>query len=234
MTNSTATVISPRSDAAFPQWQPATWEDYLKYRDAPPISVGLSKETEPMEMRLFFDCGYLLVDMGNEGINHSRFNHLFTMLFFAWFASRQPEEHLDVLGGCVLEKPKKQAASPDIVLYIGGDSPQWQEGEPRRINLDEWRVPDLVGEIGDTTLATDLDEKKKLYAGLEIPEYWVVDIKGKRVLAFRLQENGKYRQCNVSEVVAGLPILLLEQTLLRLESDNFAAAIWFSQQVAQI
>ena len=234
MKNSTATVIYPQSDAAFPKWQCATWEDYLRYRDAPPISVGLTKETEPMEMRLFFNCGYLLVDMGNEGINHARFNHLFTMLFAFWFSVRQPEEHLDVLGGCVLEKPKKQAAAPDIVLYIGGDSPQWQEGEQRRINLDEWRVPDLVGEIGDTTLATDLDEKKKLYAGLGIPEYWVVDIKGKRVLAFRLQENGKYRQCTVSEAVAGLPIMLLEQTLLRLEADNFAAAIWFSQQVAKM
>ena len=234
MKNSTVAVISPKIETSFPYWEVATWEDYLRYRDVLPVSVGSSDETELTEMRLFFNDGYLLVEMGNEGINHSRFNHLFTMLFAFWFASRQPEQPLDVLGGCVLEKPQKQAASPDIVLYIGGNSPQWKEGEPRRINLDEWRVPDLVGEIGDTTLATDLDEKKKLYAQLEIPEYWVVDIQGKRVLAFRLQENGKYCQCTVSQAVTGLPILLLEQTLLRLESDNFAAALWFSQQIAKL
>jgi Uma2 family endonuclease len=35
-------------------------------------------------------------------------------------------------------------------------------------------------------------KKKRLYAALGIPEYWVVDIQGERVLAFRLQENGKY------------------------------------------
>jgi len=224
MTNSTATAIEPKLNAAFPQWLRATWEDYLNYRDAP--------TTE--QVRLFFNRGYLLVDMGNEGINHSRFNHLFTMLFFAWFADRQPEQHVDVLGGCVLEKPQKQAASPDIVLYLGGGSPQWQSGEPRRINLDKWRVPDLVGEVGDTTIATDLDEKKELYADLKIPEYWVVDIKGKRVLAFRLQPNGKYQQCAISEAIGGLQIELLSQTLSRLESDNFAAAIWFAQQIANM
>ncbi|MBC6473832.1 MAG: Uma2 family endonuclease [Hormoscilla sp. GM102CHS1] len=144
MTNSTA--IAPKLNAAFPQWLRATWEDYLTYRDVP--------TTE--QVRRFFNRGYLLVDMGNEGINHSRFNHLFTMLFFAWFADRKPDQYVDVLGGCVLEKPQKQAASPDIVLYLGGGSPQWRSGEPRRINLDKWRVPDLVGEVGDTTIATDL------------------------------------------------------------------------------
>ena len=120
--------------------------------------LDLSRRDGPTteQVRRFFNRGYLLVDMGNEGINHSRFNHLFTMLFFAWFAARKPDQYVDVLGGCVLEKPQKQAASSDIVLYLGGGSPQWRSGEPRRINLDKWRVPDLVGEVGDTTIATDL------------------------------------------------------------------------------
>ena len=70
----------------------------------------------------------------------------------------------------------------------------------------------------------------------------MVDIQGKRVLAFRLQPNGKYQQCAISEAIAlraryaigGLPIELLSQTLSRLESDNFAAAIWFAQQIANM
>ena len=45
----------------------------------------------------------------------------------------------------------------------------------------------LVGEISDPTLSTDLDEKKHLYAELGIPEYWVVDVQGKRVFCFHLQ-----------------------------------------------
>jgi Uma2 family endonuclease len=223
MTNSTPTAIRAETDA-IPQWQTATWEDYLAYRDTP--------TTE--RVRLFFNQGYLFVDMGTEGINHARFRELFTMLFFIWF-SRIPGQIFDSLGGCLIEKPNKQAGSPDLVLYIGEVSPRWQEGEPRRINLTQWQVPDLVGEVADTTLATDLDEKKQLYAELEIPEYWVVDIRGERVLAFRLQSNGKYQQCEYSVALGGLPISLLEQTLEQLsQGTNGSAALWFAQQIANL
>lgn len=218
------TIASYTKSDSFPKWQPAAWEDYLAYCDDPNVD----------EVRVFFNQGYLFVDMGNEGINHARFSRLFAMLFLSWFA-RQPGQVFDDLGGCVIEKPEKQGASPDFVLYIGEGSPQWQEGEPRRINLNDWRVPDLVGEVADTTLATDLDEKKQLYAALGIPEYWVIDIKGERVLAFHLQEDGKYQQCIYSGALEGLPISLLDQTLAQLnQGTNGSAALWFAQQIANL
>ena len=222
MINLTPTAIRTEPDA-IPKWQPATWEDYLAYRD----------NSTSEKVRLFFNQGYLFVDMGSEGINHARFRELFTMLFFIWF-SRKPEQIFDSLGGCLIEKPNKKAGSPDLVLYIGEGSPRWQEGEPRRINLSQWRVPDLVGEVADTTLATDLDEKKQLYAALEIPEYWVVDITGKRVLAFRLQSDKKYQQCEYSVALEGLPISLIEQTLQQLTQGNGSAALWFAQQMTNL
>ncbi|MBO1345981.1 MAG: Uma2 family endonuclease [Hormoscilla sp. GUM202] len=76
-------------------------------------------------------------------------------------------------------------------------------------HLTKWRVPYLVGEIADTTLATDLDEKKQLYAELQIPEYWVINVRGRQVMAFRLQENGKDQQCTHSVALAGLPIAVV-------------------------
>ena len=108
--------------------------------------------------------------------------------------------------------------------------PQWLLGEPRRVNLDKWRVPDLVAEISDTTLAIDLDEKKQLYLALGIPEYWVIDVKGKQVLAFRLID-GKYQQIDESVALSGLPIDLLEKTLDRSDNDNGNAALWFASQI---
>ncbi|MBW4491789.1 MAG: Uma2 family endonuclease [Oscillatoria princeps RMCB-10] len=223
MTHSTPTGIRPILDAPLPQWQPATWKDYLACCDDPALE----------QARLFFNQGYLLIYLGNEGINHARFNSLLTMLFLSWFA--QKGQSFDELGGCVIEKPKRQAASPDKIVYIGEGSPRWKEGEPRRINLTQWRVPDLVGEVADTTLATDLDEKKELYAALEIPEYWVVDIRGERVLAFRLQEDGKYQQCEDSVALEGLPISLIERTLAQLnQGNNGSAAFWFAQQIANL
>ncbi|OCQ94624.1 hypothetical protein BCD67_03875 [Oscillatoriales cyanobacterium USR001] len=209
----------------FPKWQPATWEDYLVYRDDPKLDDRVG---------LFFNDNYLFVDMGNEGINHARANNLFTMLFFMWF-SYFTDQVADSLGGCLIEKPNTQAASPDLVLYIGEGVPQWQEGEPRLIDLNKWRVPNLVGEVGDTTLATDLDEKKKLYADLGIPEYWVIDVKAQRVFAFILQENGSYQQVEESMALAGLPIVLLEETLERLnQGTNISAASWFAQTIASL
>lgn len=225
MAASISTVIQTDLPKTLYEWKPATWEDYLAYRDGSTIE----------RMRIFFHQEHLLViDMGNEGINHATISDLFTILFYVWFSQR-PEQIFSSLGRCVLEKPTKKAGAPDLVLYVGEDYPRWQQGEPRRIDLDKWRVPNLVGEISDTTLATDLDEKKQLYADLEIPEYWVVDVKGQRVFAFQLQSNGKYQECASSLALEGLPIGLLEQTLARLnEATNGSAALWFSQQIANL
>jgi Uma2 family endonuclease len=170
-----------------------------------------------------------------EGINHSRFHDLLGFVFLLWFTLKAPQP-FDSLSGCLLEKPGTVAASPDLVLYIGADFPQRQAGESRYLNLEQWRVPDLVGEVGDTTIATDLDEKKHLYASLGIPEYWVADVKGARVLAFHLDEQGQYQQIETSVTLAGLPIALLSQALERLSQGepNGSTAQWFAQQITAL
>ncbi|MEG3906353.1 Uma2 family endonuclease [Microcoleus sp. w1-18aA5] len=222
MTSTTAKFIVSQV-GEIPQWQAATWEDYVAACEDPSLEKA----------RIFFYEGYLWIDMGNEGPQHARFNDLFTIIFFVWFTTKIGQT-FDSLSGCVIEKPKVGAGAPDKVLYIGGDFHQWQKGKPRRINLNQSRVPDLVGEIADTTLASDLDEKKRLYAALGIPEYWVVDIKGERVLAFRLQENGKYQECEISGALEGLPIALLSDTLKLLGEGNGTAAMWFAQQIGKL
>lgn len=223
MTTSISTT-SQISSTSVLKWEPATWEDYLRYRDDP----------NPEIVRLFFNDDSLFVDLCKEGINHASVNRLLAMLFCIWF-SRFSDLTASDLGGCLIEKPKKRAASPDLVLYIGEGVPQWETGKSRYIDLNKWRVPDLVGEISDTTLASDLDEKKKIYADLEIPEYWVIDVLGQRVILFRLQSNGIYQQIFQSVALNNLPIALLEETLQRLnEGTNISAASWFGQQIANL
>jgi Putative restriction endonuclease len=147
-----------------------------------------------------------------------------------------PDHTCDDLGEYPLEQAGTQAAAPDAVLYIGEGSPQFKMGESRFIDLDRWRVPDLVAEVSDTTLASDLDKKKQLYAALGIPEYWVVDVRGLRVLAFRLDERGRYQQVEVSVALMGLPIGLLEQTLMILGQgvSNSVAAQCFAQAIQSL
>jgi Uma2 family endonuclease len=145
-------------------------------------------------------------------------------MLFAFWAIQKPEQNFSSLRRCLLEKLETQACAPDLVLYGSENYPIWQAGEPRRINLSQWRIPDLVGEISDTTLATDLDQQKHLYEALSIPEYWVIDVRGRRVFAFQL-EAGKYEACTGSQALAGLPIELLEQAIAKLsDSTNTSAA----------
>ena len=169
--------------------------------------------------------------MGWEGIDHATICDLFTLVFGFWF-SAHPQQTASSLGRCRLERSNQAARAPDLVLYLGENYPRWQPGEPRRIDLNQWRVPDLVGEISDNTLAIDLDEKKHLYEALGIPEYWVVDVRGQRVFAFRLQADGKYQPCEQSQALVGLPISVLEQTPIRLPTEsNIQAVQWFSQHI---
>jgi hypothetical protein len=53
---------------------------------------------------------------------------LFTLLLGFWF-SQYREQTAASFGRCLIEKPKTQAAAPDLVLYIGEGVPQWQSGD---------------------------------------------------------------------------------------------------------
>lgn len=210
-----AAPVRPRYDA--------TWSDYVTIRDDPEMDWH----------KLSFHRGWLWVDMGKEGPNHASFSDLLTAIFFGW-AFLHPEVVLQSYGRCLIEHPDTHACAPDLVLYKGDPIPKWQAGEPRRIDLRHHRIPDLVGEIADTTLSLDLDEQKQLYASLGISEYWVIDVKGLRVFAFGLTAAAYYEAIADSQVLTGLSIALLEQTLERLTTEtNTAAANWFMQQLQQ-
>jgi Putative restriction endonuclease len=139
---------------SMPQWVSMTWDEYEQWRD------GTTSKTA----QWYFDRNLFLVrDMGWEGISHSQVKDLFIMLVAFWFSFHSDRVAQSMSGG-LLEKPGLRAASPDLMLYVGPGSPEWQPGETRRIDLDRWRVPDWVGEVADTTLASDLDEMKQIYS----------------------------------------------------------------------
>lgn len=221
-------ITHPSSASSEPRplyrWQPATWAKYCDRRDALAEADG--------HQRLFFNENSLLVvDMSWEGINHAAICDLFIAMLFAWFA-QNPDQTFTSLGRCLLEKEPFRAGAPDLVVYLGETYPQGKEGEPRAVNLRQWPVPDLIGEVSDTTLATDLDEKKQLYAAMKIPEYWVVDVRGGRVLIFSLDKRGVYQPCEASNTLAGLSTVLLEATLQKMaQESNGKAALWFAQQI---
>lgn len=212
---------SPSTDI----WQTAQWEDYLAERDRPYDQLNKQK--------LYFYQNRLFFEMGAEGIDHASVNNLFNLLIGFWL-SFHPEILAHMIGGCQLEQPAtKIAAAPDLVLYLGENRPKRKPGERRYLNLDEWGMPALVGEISDTTIIHDLDEKKHLYAALGIPEYWVIDVQAQRVFVFVLDtKKGKYLASETSNVLKGLQTELLVTALQRLEDEgNTQVAQWFAQQL---
>lgn len=127
-----------------------------------------------------------------------------------------------------------KAGAPDLVLYLGDRFPTGEKGEKQRIDLNTWPAPHLVGEISDTTLTTNLDEKQQLYASLGIPEYWVIDVRGKQVFMFLLQGEQGYQPSDVSVALAGLSIDLLNQTIEKMgQESNGNAALWFAKQIVE-
>lgn len=219
----TISLKKSKDDALIVQRRNATWQDYVAVRDDAAIDWR--------KISYNSDNGWLWADMGKEGPNHASFSDLMTMIFGLW-ALLHPEVPIQSYGRCLIEKPNMQACAPDLVLYKGKDIPRWQSGEPRRISTTRHRLPDFVGEVGDTTLSLDLDEQKQLYASLGILEYWVIDVKCSRIFAFGLSELGVYEPIETSKTLAGLPIALVEQALERLATEtNTAAASWLMQQL---
>ncbi|NJK35755.1 MAG: Uma2 family endonuclease [Oscillatoriales cyanobacterium SM2_2_1] len=204
------------------QWHPATWQDYEKLRDAP----------SPDRVQLFFFDNQLLAEnMGGKSLLHSEARELLSLILGLWLM-RHPEINSKILGGCLMEKVGKQAVAPDIALYLGDNLPRYREGESRRINLDRDRVPDLVVEVADTTLDSDLDEKKHLYAELNVPEYWVIDAKGAQAFIFLFQA-GRYLRSESSRLLPGFTDALLSRAIEQMKAGaNISAVLWFNEQLS--
>ncbi|NCJ06106.1 Uma2 family endonuclease [Synechococcales cyanobacterium C] len=49
-----------------------------------------------------------------------------------------------------------------------------------------------IVEYANSSLMTDLDIKTKIYAEVNIPEYWVVNLKGLQLMMFRHPKKGEY------------------------------------------
>ena len=71
---------------------------------------------------------------------------------------------------------------PDLAVVSGG--PRQYTGHPTTAGL--------VVEVADSSLDFDTNDKRLIYARAGIPEYWVVDINGRRLLVYRDPQAGDY------------------------------------------
>lgn len=73
---------------------------------------------------------------------------------------------------------------PDVVVL--NRSIRTISGRPRPEEVS------LVAEVSDTSISLDLNVKAGLYARAGIPEYWLVDVEGRRLIVHRRPSGGRY------------------------------------------
>lgn len=122
-----------------------------------------------------------------------------------------------------------EALGSDLLVYIEGS-----------VSMDRFNVPmpdisivapfpierapvpgkavRLAVEVADTSLSFDLKKKAPVYARIGIPEYWVVDLKRKRV--HRLSEPGESGYGRVEHIAFGTPVAALSIAGLTVETDR--------------
>jgi Uma2 family endonuclease len=134
-----------------------------------------------------------------------------------------------VLDNCSFRKTGQSEFQPDLSYYIG-DRAQLIPTGTNIINLDRYPPPDLVIEIGKTSIIDDRTTKRTLYEEVGVAEYWALDVENIVIYAFEMIERGS-RRIDQSGVLPGLIISLLEQALRQSRTvDQSQVGAWLMQQ----
>lgn len=109
---------------------------------------------------------------------------------------------------------------PDVAYYFGKNAKSIPSGTGI-VNLDQYPAPNLVIEIARSSLLDDLGTKRALYEELGVDEYWVMDVQKAQLLAYSMTNQGSQR-IQVSQVLSGLEVVVLEEALQRSRQTNQA------------
>lgn len=92
---------------------------------------------------------------------------------------------------------KELFISPQLPVEVGGHQLNPDFALLRlRSSQDAVPQPDdcvLVIEVSDSTVTFDRKQKSRMYAAVNIPEYWVLDLPKSRVVVHREPQGGEYR-----------------------------------------
>jgi Uma2 family endonuclease len=100
-----------------------------------------------------------------------------------WLVTSDPDERYEIRSEHPFAVPDRRSLpEPDVAVIERGGAP----GHPTAALL--------VVEVAVSSLATDVHVKSPLYATAAVPEHWVVDVPGRRVLLFDHPAAGRYRR----------------------------------------
>ena len=198
-------------------WIAATWDEY----------IALIENPDCEKARGYYDHGRMLVETMPIGYDHSCDN---TIIIFAinLFCTLKSIP-INGLIGCSFRQAGLKECQPNISYYIGEGVQAIPRGT-KIVDLNQYPPPSLAIEIADTTLSSDLGNKRLLYEEIEVAEYWVVDVEGIDIKAFSVAGFGS-RRISESVVFPGLTMEVLVEALRRSrEQDQSQIGAWLLQQ----
>lgn len=156
-----------------------TYQDYLKMPEKPGVRY------EVIQGRL--------IEEPSPSVLHQRVSYRLQMLLINYFNSADPEG--EVLSAPLdVELSDITVVQPDL-LYIPGSA---------KAALEEVRIlipPKLVVEIvSPITGRKDRLEKMQIYRDAGVEHYWLVDLEGRFIEAYALEDNGYVRVAESAEV----------------------------------
>jgi Uma2 family endonuclease len=153
------------------------------------------------------------------GINHAEDISIIDTLVSIFCARKGIQQR--TLIRCNFTKANVQECQPDLAFYL-----DFLEHSPPRsdagVDLNIYPPPALVVELAAESINDELGDKRMLYESLGMQEYWVIDVSHIRVIAFAIADEGS-RRVEVSQVLPGLNIKLVEKTLERSRLEEKSA-----------
>ena len=198
-------------------WVRGTWDEFLT----------LTQRPELEKARCYYDTGWMRLETMPIGSAHGQDNSILAAVV-SLYGTLKDIHYIAFTNGS-FRKTGDRECQPDLAYYIGDDVQRPpKNNQPVDVNL--YGPPSLVVEISATTLSDDLGPKRLLYERLGVREYWVANVEAATLIAFAVADGGS-RQIQVSAVLPGLSVSVIEEALRRSQTeDDGALNRWLLKQ----
>lgn len=201
-------------------WVTASWDEYIQL-----VNNHLYDKA-----KCYYHQGQLRIEMPPIGCDHSSDNTVITLAVNLFGIAKNIP--LKGLTNCSYRQQGMQECQPDVSYYIGERALIIPRGT-KVVNLNEYPPPNLVIEVGDSSISDDLNRKKQLYEELKISEYWAVNVAKAKLSAFAINEGSQL--ITESRVLPRLAMSLLEQALRRSWScDQTEVGAWLLHKFQEL
>lgn len=198
-------------------WIEMDWDTFVSQSESPALAKAKG----------YYYQGHGRFEMLPVGFHHGT-NHVLVSNAINLFCISKAIP-LQMTDNCTYQKTGQDECQPDLSAYVG-ECAQLIPTTSGIVNLDRYPAPDLAVEIANTSVLDDLGGKRLLYEELNVSEYWVVDIKQAKIIAFEMLDKGS-QQIRTSLVMPGFEMGVLEEALRQSQKmDQSQVGAWLFQQ----